>query len=660
MLSTFKYSLGLTIILLQGLVLGQDTSRYFSPVQIHHIDSGAIVLAIPINPVYRLTSKEFNDLGSISAGDAAKFLPGVNIKDYGGIGGIQTISYRGLGGNHTLLSYNNTLQQDAQIGSINLNNHLLFGVQRLEFSAGEPLNKLTFASAFAPISVLDVKTITQYRPEKLKIGLSGTLNTINVYNEMLQLNLPFFKQWELNLSGGMRHGSGIYPFKYELAGGEDNLFREHSDLRQSCGRMGLIYRGKVSYLALNAYGNNANQNLPGAVILYNPQSDQTLRQKQLGTGVEYRHHFQKEWKLMASFNQHYRFTHYHDAYFLNQQGFYDAEYEQSNSHFAITVNKKMTQWKDVLGFGADLNYFNLKGSGFTEHPTRWQQTAFIRVGGKFKRTSLAFNLTEQFIQDFHGNAGANNYFKLSPFAGFSHYLNASGNVKLRGFYKNAYRLPTLTELYYNYMGNNGLKPEDATIYNLGLVWKDAFKGVKFQFSGDVHYTTTKNKIVAIPNKDLFNWTVVNVGESATAGLDLHAFIQFNWKGIQWNASTSQTIQRAREITHESYWETETPIAYVPDYIANYQLSIRYKNLGFTGALLYNGARFTLQEVTASNFLTGFTDINLGIDRNFNWSEQRLNLSFKVMNLLNKNYEIIRSYPMPGRYFQVRLNYFINE
>ena len=31
---------------------------------------------------------------------------------------------------------------------------------------------------------------------------------------------------------------------------------------------------------------------------------------------------------------------------------------------------------------------------------------------------------------------------------------------------------------------------------------------------------------------------------------------------------------------------------------------------------------------------------------------------KAMNVLNKNYEVIRSFPMPGRYYQFRLKYAI--
>jgi outer membrane cobalamin receptor len=58
-----------------------------------------------------------------------------------------------------------------------------------------------------------------------------------------------------------------------------------------------------------------------------------------------------------------------------------------------------------------------------------------------------------------------------------------------------------------------------------------------------------------------------------------------------------------------------------------------------------------------NQLSPYLDWNIGVDKSFELKkDMHLGLSFKVMNVLNKNFEIIRSFPMPGRYYQLTLNY----
>ena len=52
--------------------------------------------------------------------EAIKFFSGVNLKDYGGIGGLKTITVRGLGANHTAVSFDGVALSDCQTGQIDV------------------------------------------------------------------------------------------------------------------------------------------------------------------------------------------------------------------------------------------------------------------------------------------------------------------------------------------------------------------------------------------------------------------------------------------------------------------------------------------------------------------------------------------------------------
>ena len=56
-------------------------------------------------PIQVIRSQDLKTLPTLQLSDALKFLSGIVIKDYGGIGGMKTVSVRGLGTQHTGVSY---------------------------------------------------------------------------------------------------------------------------------------------------------------------------------------------------------------------------------------------------------------------------------------------------------------------------------------------------------------------------------------------------------------------------------------------------------------------------------------------------------------------------------------------------------------------------
>src|SRR5687768_7149540 len=54
-----------------------------------------------ITPVQAFDRKQLDNINAYSIGDAARYFSGVLIKDYGGTGGLKTISVRSLGAAHT-------------------------------------------------------------------------------------------------------------------------------------------------------------------------------------------------------------------------------------------------------------------------------------------------------------------------------------------------------------------------------------------------------------------------------------------------------------------------------------------------------------------------------------------------------------------------------
>jgi vitamin B12 transporter len=57
-------------------------------------------------------------------------------------------------------------------------------------------------------------------------------------------------------------------------------------------------------------------------------------------------------------------------------------------------------------------------------------------------------------------------------------------------------------------------------------------------------------------------------------------------------------------------------------------------------------------------ISGYWEMGLALSRSFTLGKSRLDLRFDLKNMLNKQYEIVRLYPMPGRSWQATVRYYL--
>ena len=66
------------------------------------------------------------------------------------------------------------------------------------------------------------------------------------------------------------------------------------------------------------------------------------------------------------------------------------------------------------------------------------------------------------------------------------------------------------------------------------------------------------------------------------------------------------------------------------------------------SFLYSGKRYTVGQNIAANRLDSYSDHSISASRDFRIRKVTSSLSVEVLNLMDKNYEIVRYFPMPGR------------
>ena len=93
--------------------------------------------AVEVIPVQTLSGSELELLGGVSVADALRYFSGVQVKDYGGVGGIKTVNVRSMGTNHTGVVYDGVELGNAQNGQIDLGQFSLDNIASISLYNGQ-------------------------------------------------------------------------------------------------------------------------------------------------------------------------------------------------------------------------------------------------------------------------------------------------------------------------------------------------------------------------------------------------------------------------------------------------------------------------------------------------------------------------------------------
>ena len=105
-----------------------------------------------------LTDSVLQRLNSQSVADALRYFTGVQVKDYGGIGGIKTVNIRSMGTNHVGVFYNGVQLGNAQNGQVDLGRYSLDNVESISLYNGQKSDIFQTAKDFSASSAIYVTT----------------------------------------------------------------------------------------------------------------------------------------------------------------------------------------------------------------------------------------------------------------------------------------------------------------------------------------------------------------------------------------------------------------------------------------------------------------------------------------------------------------------
>lgn len=620
--------------------------------------------------VQQISAQQIKQLPTLQLSDALKYMSGVVVRDYGGTGGMKTVSVRGLGSQHTGVAYDDIAITDCQTGQIDLGKLSLENVASIALVVGLDDKIFVPARLFSYSSLLKINTINVIPEKPFSFHVGGTVGLYGLFG--LQAGITHKvrskkrddRLFYWNLSADAMRSKGDYPYTLHYGGANDSVsheIRKNAATQTLNTEFNAVWQiDRTQRFNVKLYYYNSARELPSATIFYNSVSHQKLWNQNAFGQVHYHKYFNDRWAYQANAKFNYDYTRYYDPDYLNAQGFLDNRYHQHESYLSNTVLFTPIHERDSLkrvrllqfALAQDVFYQQLKANSLEyAHPGRFTSLTSLSAIVEGDRWKFNANLLLTYVDNILTEVpDIQDYTHLSPAVGGS--VNLTKSLHLRFFYKNIFRMPTFNDLYYREVGNIYLNPEKTHQWDLGLVLKEAHLAagrITVSTTLDGYFNIVKDKIVAFPTHNLFSWTMLNYGKVYVAGAELNTFWQYRITSqyiLRLNGNV--TYQKAVDRTDPKSKTYNNQIPYTPLWSGSASLSLQTPWITVTYSLLGCDKRYALPQNIPANEVHGYIDQSITLNHDFNFrNTSTLGLKLELLNIANKNYEIIRNYPMQG-------------
>lgn len=635
-------------------------------VRVHHIQDVVVtsrLISRETIPSQTLGGEELKKLNSLSVADALRYFSGLQLKDYGGVGGIKTVNIRSMGTNHLGIFYDGIELGNAQNGQIDLGQFSLDNVEEISLYNGQRSAIFQPASDFGNAGSVYIRTkaprFMMGRRYNLlvraKYGSSDTFRFSSLWEQKLSEHISS------SLSTGVLTSSGRYKFRYRRVTEDNTVAYDTTAVRHNgdiwAFRIEENVRGGIAdgYWNVKAYTYHSERGIPGAIVnnVWR-RGERQWDHNTFGQAV-----FQKSFGDKFSTKALAKYAYYVTRYVNNDetQIHVDNTYRQQEMYFSTSnVYEILSKWSVSMSYDFKWNKLNANMVDFA-FPHRYSNFVSLATALTLSRIQAQASLVEQVVKD-HVKYGASSSSRstLTPAFFVNVYPFESKLLAVRAFAKKSFRMPTFNDLYYADMGNSKLNPESALQYDLGFVLnKDWKQGIvdHFRLQVDGYYNTVHDKIVAYPKGQQFRWTMLNLGKVHIKGVDAMAEVGLepakDWKVT---ARLQYTYQDARDVTdpNTSYYKDQIP--YIPWHSGSAILGLSWREWDLSYSFIYSSERYSQQENILYNHLQPWYTHDMSVV----YHARRWSARLDVNNIFSQDYDVILNYPMPKRNYMLTLEY----
>ena len=654
-----------------------------------------------------LSGTQLKKMNALSVADAIRYFSGVQIKDYGGVGGIKTVNIRSMGTNHMGVYYNGVQLGNAQNGQIDLGKYSLENIEEIQLFNGQKSDIWQSAREFGAAGSIYLTTRRPRFENGKTFNIKGQMRagSFDLINPSFLLDVKLSETMSLTTNAELVSSSGKYPFRYRRVTPSGEVAYDTTAIRQN-GDINAIrveaavnhYYSNTGFWKLQLYHYNSERGVPGAIVNNVWRNGERLWDRNSFVQATWQDELFNRWSVRVNAKYANDYTRYinNDDKLIHVEN----QYLQQELYLTMANKVRIFDWWDVSA-AYDLQYNALSMYAEAHRFTHWLSVAtainiknylrlqasvlgtFVNDGSKLNNDEQLLNHTEQPMNHSAQPAKQALNTKLTPALFLSYRPSQVVDLRFNAFYKQSYRYPTFNDLYYTDMGNAYLKPELAKQHSAGLSFAQPFRinelrGSEFRINADYYYNRISDKIIAYPKGQQFRWTMLNLGLVKINGIDVNTHVHFALpRNFYLTAKVQYTYQTAIDVTdpNDSYYGDQIP--YIPWHsgsaVGMFGWQNDWQQYGLNYSFIYVGERYNQQENIIYNYTQPWYTHDLSLFGE--WNIQPISHSAKgasnspkgvrypiilrvaldVNNLLSQDYDVILNYPMPKRNYKCTIS-----
>ncbi len=580
---------------------------------------------------------------AVTLPDAIREFSGIQIRDYGGAGGLKTINVRSLGSAHTAIFLDGVPIDNAQNMQVDLGRISTTALERVELYQGQRSELLQSAREYGSASSLHLVSALPPAGQTFRIHLHG--GAFGTVAPQASWERGWGEHFRSRLQIAGSHAHGRYPFHVRdyrntpegMQGYDTLMVRENGDLRSVQALAQLFYLREGGRYELSARWYDSERGIPGPVYkqadMYPLSTDrQEDRDLAVQASGEQRLNDRLRMLLRAKYANDY--LSYLDVSELDPAVEARWNYLQQSAYLSAALDWEASPWLHLGGaLDGQLEHLDAQVSAS-------RRTLFAALSGTLLKDPWRASLSVQYQR----SAGAGRYSFLSPALLVN--WHPAPEWEFGGLVKRSCRLPSFNDLYYSNVITRRLEPEYVWQAAARWSWKKILGPWTFNAREELYYNWVENKLIAVPNGSLFRWSMYNIGGVRIFGDEISAGATYTrgpWTG---SATARYSYQWAQDT------ETLGQIPYIPLHSAHFLLQGAWKNLSLELQGFLCSERFTSSTNRPDFRIAPWSCWDIGLS----WELRGLSLGLQVKNLFNEQYQIIRQYPMPGIHVLASIDY----
>jgi len=577
--------------------------------------------------------------------EALQNVPGVTIKDYGGLGNTKSISLRGSSDSQVLILLDGQRLNNPQSGSVDLNQISLEGIEKIEVVRGG--NSALYGSD-AIGGVINLISKTSNRNTKpiqgeIKIGTGS----FELYSLEPSLN---FKIGETRLSTSYKYLTSKGDFPYTDNYG-NSATRVNSDIISNDYFVGLNKNfGDVHYqknINISFKHYDAEQGSPGTIEPYYYNARIWNRNNKLSavyTG-----------KIFNLYNN-----------IRIQSYYFDSWYKYFNDETAGSILSKYKtrslgnelQLSTVLGpkttvtYGGGLRYDYNKDQIVKNENEQTTYYLFLVNESVFTLEKLVKTIS--LVPSLRFDTDSKNSTKIvSPKIGAIFNFGTIWQNSLKMNIGKSYRAPTFNDLYWPEdawtIGNPELEPEYGIDWDLGVRLQfPIFNGIYFESS---YFESKMTNLIIWQQID--KWMPLNVDKNQNKGIE--SSLRLIPIKDRLDLTINYMYLDARNLS-SSLATYNKILVYRPKHTLNVSFTVDLEPVRLNYQFNYTSRRFTDASNTWGNSLDSFNKSDISLDYETHIKKIAINISVQAKNIFDYEYRVIKNMPVPGREYRLSLDF----